>query len=97
MSTLFEIVSPSYLLFPALVGTLMMGLVCPLIGSYLVLRRTVFLGLTLPEIAAAGVAFTFWLQELGWLPQIGQGERGIAMIGSLTFTFLGMGLLGYLE
>ncbi|HZH84811.1 MAG TPA: metal ABC transporter permease [Phototrophicaceae bacterium] len=97
MSTLFEIVSPSYLLFPALVGTLMMGLVCPLIGSYLVLRRTVFLGLTLPEIAAAGVAFTFWLQQLGWLPQIGQGERGIAMIGSLTFTFIGMGLLGYLE
>ena len=97
MSTLFEIVSPSYLLFPALFGTLMMGLVCPLIGSYLILRRTVFLGLTLPEIAAAGVAFTFWLQKLGWLPQIGQGERGIAMIGSLTFTFLGMGLLGYLE
>src|SRR5689334_7000477 len=97
MNGFFTIVNPSYLLFPALVGTLMMGLVCPLIGSYLVLRRTVFLGLTLPEIAAAGVAFTFWLQQLGWLPQIGQGERGIAMIGSLTFTFIGMGLLGYLE
>ena len=37
MSTLFEIVNPSYLLFPALVGTMIMGLVCPLIGSYLVL------------------------------------------------------------
>jgi ABC-type Mn2+/Zn2+ transport system permease subunit len=97
MSTLFEIVHPSYLLFPALVGTMIMGLVCPLVGSYLVLRRTVFLGLTLPEIAAAGVAFTFWLQELGFLPQIREGERGIAMIGSLTFTLLGMGLLGYLE
>jgi len=97
MSTLFEIVHPSYLLFPALLGTLIMGLVCPLVGSYLVLRRTVFLGLTLPEIAAAGVAFTFWLQQLGFLPQIGEGERGIAMIGSLTFTLLGMGLLGYLE
>ena len=47
MSTLFEIVNPSYLLFPALVGTMIMGLVCPLVGSYLVLRRTVFLGLTL--------------------------------------------------
>jgi ABC-type Mn2+/Zn2+ transport system permease subunit len=97
MSTLFEIVRPSYLLFPALIGTLIMGLVCPLVGSYLVLRRTVFLGLTLPEIAAAGVAFTFWLQELGLLPQLGQGERGLAMLGSLVFTFLGMGLLGYLE
>jgi ABC-type Mn2+/Zn2+ transport system permease subunit len=97
MSTLFEIVHPSYLLFPALVGTMIMGLVCPMVGSYLVLRRTVFLGLTLPEIAAAGVAFTFWLQQLGIFPQVGQSERGIAMIGSLTFTFLGMGLLGYLE
>src|ERR1700746_3441409 len=97
MSTLFEIVRPSYLLFPALIGTLIMGLVCPLVGSYLVLRRTVFLGLTLPEIAAAGVAFTFWLQELVLLPQLGQGERGLAMLGSLVFSFLGMGLLGYLE
>ena len=74
-----------------------MGLVCPLIGSYLVLRRTVFLGLTLPQVAAAGVSFTFWLQQSGLLPEWGQSERGIGMVGSLVFTFLGMGLLGYLE
>jgi ABC-type Mn2+/Zn2+ transport system permease subunit len=97
VSTLLEIVSPSYLLFPALLGTMIMGLVCPLVGSYLVLRRTVFLGLTLPEIAAAGVSFTLWLQQTGVLPQLGQGERSIGMVGSLVFTFLGMGLLGYLE
>jgi ABC-type Mn2+/Zn2+ transport system permease subunit len=76
---------------------MIMGLVCPLIGSYLVLRRTVFLGLTLPEIAAAGVSFTFWLQQTGVLPPLEQTERTIGMIGSLLFTFLGMGLLGYLE
>ena len=97
MSAFIEIFSPSYLLFPALLGTAIMGLVCPLIGSYLVLRRTVFLGLTLPQIAAAGVSFTFWLQQSGFLPEWGQGERGIGMVGSLVFTFLGMGLLGYLE
>jgi ABC-type Mn2+/Zn2+ transport system permease subunit len=97
MSAFFEILSPSYLLFPALLGTAIMGLVCPLIGAYLVLRRTVFLGLTLPQIAAAGVSFTFWLQQAEFLPQWGQGERGVGMIGSLVFTFLGMGLLGYLE
>jgi ABC-type Mn2+/Zn2+ transport system permease subunit len=97
MSTFFEILSPSYLLFPALLGTAIMGLVCPLIGAYLVLRRTVFLGLTLPQIAAAGVSFTFWLRQTEFLPQWGQGERGVGMIGSLVFTFLGMGLLGYLE
>ena len=97
MNDFVTILSPSYLLFPALVGTLIMGLVCPLIGSYLVLRRTIFLGLTLPEIAAAGVSFTFWLQQTGVLPQFAEGERSIGMIGSLVFTFLGMGLLGYLE
>jgi ABC-type Mn2+/Zn2+ transport system permease subunit len=97
MNTFLEILSPSYLLFPALLGTAIMGLVCPLIGCYLVLRRTVFLGLTLPEIAAAGVSFTFWLQQVGLLPQLGEGERGITIVGSLAFTFLGMGLLGYLE
>jgi ABC-type Mn2+/Zn2+ transport system permease subunit len=97
MNSFLEIISPSYLLFPALLGTLIMGLVCPLVGSYLVLRRTIFLGLTLPEIAAAGVSFTFWLQHTGWLLQVGESERAIGMIGSLVFTFLGMGLLGYLE
>ena len=97
MNSFVEILSPSFLLFPALVGTVIMGLVCPLVGSYLVLRRTVFLGLTLPEIAAAGVSFTFWLQQTGILPELHQGERGIGMIGSIVATFLGMGLLGYLE
>jgi ABC-type Mn2+/Zn2+ transport system permease subunit len=97
MNGFFTILTPSYLLFPALVGTLIMGFVCPLIGSYLVLRRTIFLGLTLPEIAAAGVSFTFWLQQTGILPELVQGERSIGMIGSLLFTFLGMALLGYLE
>src|SRR5262245_46697216 len=76
---------------------MIMGLVCPLVGSYLVLRRTVFLGLTLPQIAAAGVSFAFWLQQTGFLPRWEQSEQGIGMIGSLVFTFLGMGLLGYLE
>ena len=97
MNTGFEIFSPSYLLFPALLGTGILGLVCPLIGSYLVLRRTVFLGLTLPQIAAAGIAFTFWLQQAGFLPLLGDSEHGVGMLGSLLFTFLGMGLLGYLE
>lgn len=97
MTTLLEIFSPSYLLFPALLGTVIMGLVCPLIGSYLILRRTVFLGLTLPQIAAAGVSFTFWLQQMSFFPDWGQSERAMGMLGSLLFTFSGMALLGFLE
>src|SRR4030095_10200722 len=82
---------------PALLGTAIMGLVCPVIGSYLVLRRTVFLGLTLPQIAGARVSFTFLLPRSGLVPPWEHGERGIGMLGSLAFTLLGMGLLGYLE
>lgn len=97
METFLEILNPSFLLFPALLGSSVLGLVCPLVGAYLILRRTIFLGLTLPQIAGAGVAFAFWLQQLGLLSTLGVGERSVGMVGSLLFTFLGMGLLGYLE
>jgi ABC-type Mn2+/Zn2+ transport system permease subunit len=97
MNTFLEILNPSFLLFPALLGSSILGLVCPLVGAYLILRRTVFLGLTLPQIAGAGVAFAFWLQYMGLLSTLGGRERTVGMLGSLLFTFLGMGLLGYLE
>ena len=97
MQTLFEILNPSFLLFPALLGSSVLGLVCPLVGAYLILRRTVFLGLTLPQIAGAGVAFAFWLRQMGLLSTMGGSERTVGMAGSLLFTFLGMGLLGYFE
>ena len=67
MQTFLEILNPSFLLFPALLGSSVLGLVCPLVGAYLILRRTVFLGLTLPQIAGAGVAFAFWLHQMGLL------------------------------
>ena len=57
------------------------------------LRRRVFLGLTLPQIAACGVAFTFWLAHaLGRLSHGTGGERFLATAGSLVFTLAGMGL-----
>ncbi len=97
MQTFLEILNPSFLLFPALLGSSVLGLVCPLVGAYLILRRTVFLGLTLPQIAGAGVAFAFWLHQMGLLSNMGGSERTVGMVGSLLFTFFGMGLLGYLE
>ena len=66
-------------------------------GAHLILRRRIFLGLTLPQIAACGVAFTFWIyHELGLAHGAG-GERLLAMAGSLLWTFIGMGLLAYLD
>ena len=97
MVSFWEIFSPSFLLFPALLGSAILALVCPLVGAHLMLRRRVFLGLTLPQIAACGVAFTFWMYHaLGFTHGSG-GERLLAMAGSLFFTLAGMGLLAYLD
>jgi ABC-type Mn2+/Zn2+ transport system permease subunit len=97
MVSFLDVLSPSFLLFPALLGSAILGFVCPLVGAHLMLRRRIFLGLTLPQIAACGVAFTFWLYHwLGWTHGSG-GERLLAMAGSLVFTLAGMGLLAYLD
>jgi ABC-type Mn2+/Zn2+ transport system permease subunit len=93
----FEILNPSFLLFPALLGSAILALVCPLVGAHLMLRRRIFLGLTLPQIAACGVAFTFWLSHAAGVSHGTGGERLLAMVGSLVFTLVGMGLLAYLD
>src|SRR5688500_19506663 len=97
MVSVFELFSPSFLLFPALAGSAILAFVCPWVGAHLMLRRRVFLGLTLPQIAACGVAFTFWLYHwVGWSHGVG-GERLWAMAGSLVLPLLGMGLLADLD
>jgi len=97
MVSIFEVLSPSFLLFPALLGSSILALVCPLVGAHLILRRRVFLGLTLPQIAASGVAFTFWIYHYAGLAHGHGGERLLAIAGSLLCTFIGMGLLAYLD
>jgi len=51
----------------AIAATLLAGLVCPLVGTLLLVRRTGFYGIALPQFAATGVAFGFavlpWWQE----------------------------------
>jgi ABC-type Mn2+/Zn2+ transport system permease subunit len=93
----FDVLSPSFLLFPALLGSAILAFVCPLVGAHLMLRRRIFLGLTLPQIAACGVAFTFWLSHAVGVSHGTGGERFLAMVGSLVFTLVGMGLLAYLD
>ena len=97
MVSFFDVLSPSFLLFPALLGSAILAFVCPLVGAHLMLRRRIFLGLTLPQIAACGVAFTFWLSHAAGLSHGTGGERLLAMAGSLVFTLAGMGLLAYLD
>jgi ABC-type Mn2+/Zn2+ transport system permease subunit len=54
----------------AILAALLAGLVCPLIGCFLLLRRTGFHGVLLPQLGATGVALGFailpwWIDHLG--------------------------------
>ena len=66
MRLLAEVLDPGFLLRDSLLSGLLVGLVCPWVGVYFVLRRIVFLGVALPQVSAAGVALAFLLHNLGW-------------------------------
>lgn len=54
----------------AMAASLLAGLVCPLVGSFLFVRRTSFYGVALPQFATAGVVFGFMLLPW-WVEHIG--------------------------
>jgi ABC-type Mn2+/Zn2+ transport system permease subunit len=99
MSGIAEILSPDFLLRDALVGSVLVGLVCPLVGVYFVLRRMIFLGVALPQLSAAGIACAFLLYALlvGNHRHGDLNERSLAMLGSFTFTLAGLLILARLE
>lgn len=67
----------------ALAASLLAGLVCPLLGALLHLRRTSFWGITLPQFAASGVVFGFVLLPW-WIAHIGLG--GLTLEAALSDT-----------
>ncbi len=99
MTSLLEILSPHFLLRDAVVASVLVGLVCPLVGVYFVLRRMIFFGVALPEVSAAGIAICF----LVYGTLVGPHEHGamseqlLAMIGSFGFTLLALLILVGLE
>ena len=99
MSLLFEMLSPSFLLRDALVGSVLVGAVCPLVGVYFVLRRMIFLGVALPQLSAAGIAFAFlaYRTVVGPHQHFEVGERVLAMLGSSAFTLGGILVLAAFE
>src|SRR5439155_1212013 len=99
MSALAEILSPDFLLRDALFGSILVGLVCPLVGAYFVLRRMIFLGVALPQLSAAGIASAFVaFQFLVGPHEHGQvSERALAMAGSFAFTLGGLLVLAAFE
>jgi len=99
MDTLTEILRPEFLLRDALVGSVLVGAVCPLVGVYFVLRRMIFLGVALPQLSAAGIAFAFVAYRLvvGPHEHLNVNERSLAMAGAVAFTLGGILVLAALE
>jgi ABC-type Mn2+/Zn2+ transport system permease subunit len=99
VSALADILRPDFLLRDALLGSVVVGIVFPLVGVYFVLRRMIFLGVALPQLSAAGIAFAFLLYSLivGRHEHGAESEHALALAGSLGFTLLGLLALAALE
>src|SRR5438309_3090437 len=97
MDTLLEILNPHFLLRNALYGGLIIGIVAPLVGVFLLARRMVFIGIALPQVSTAGVAAAFvWHTFFHGHPTRDVNDFLIALIGSSILTFaviLGLALL----
>ncbi|MBV9079635.1 MAG: metal ABC transporter permease [Elusimicrobia bacterium] len=100
MTYLLAPFQPGFLLHNAFWGSIAVGFFCPLIGVYFMLRRMVLLGVALPQISAAGIAFAFLLQGLGVVLTLHTGEpndRLLALLGSFVFTTGAIVALSLLE
>jgi len=98
MDTLLEMFSPEFLLRHAFYASLVIGCVAPLVGVYLILRRLVFLGVALPQISAAGIAFAYLLHTVGvHLYPHQEEEQFMALTGSVLFVGVALITLATLE
>src|SRR5947199_10144244 len=97
METLREILDPNFLLRNSVYMSLLVGLICPLVGVYLVLRRLIFMGVALPQISSCGIAFAFALHAWGIVPHFEGSEHTLAFAGSSAFTLTAILVLSLLE
>jgi len=98
MDTLLEILNPHFLLRNGLYGGLIIGIVAPLVGVYLLARRMVFIGIALPQVSTAGVAGAFvWHTFFHGHPSRDVNDFVIALVGSSVLTFAVILVLALLE
>lgn len=99
IESLREIVAGDFLLRHSVYVSLMVGLVCPVIGSFLILRRLIFLGVALPQVSSAGVAAALALHILAGHDSIfhDASETHLALGGSVLFTLAAIIVLAALE
>jgi ABC-type Mn2+/Zn2+ transport system permease subunit len=95
---LFEILNPNFLLRNAVYGGLIIGIVAPVVGVYLLARRMVFLGVALPQVSTAGIAAAFiWHAFFHGHPDRDINDFAIALVGSSLLTFGVIVMLALLE
>src|SRR5271169_1584568 len=100
METFYQILSPDFLLRNSIYTSVLVGLVCPLVGVFLVMRRLVFMGVALPQISSTGVAVALSLPLwLGFrLTDNGShSAHGLAFLGSITFSLAAILALAFME
>lgn len=97
MDTLREVFDPNFLLRNSVYMSLLVGLTCPLVGVYLVLRRLVFMGVALPQISSCGIAFAFALESWGIIHHSEGSEHTLAFVGSSLFTLTAILIFSVLE
>jgi ABC-type Mn2+/Zn2+ transport system permease subunit len=99
METLIQLLK-SDLFRNSLYVSILVGFACPLVGVFLVLRRLVFMGVTLPQISSTGVAFALsvpmWLSK-GPIEHTSSKEHLLAFIGSSAFSLGAILILAVLE
>ncbi|HEY3197793.1 MAG TPA: metal ABC transporter permease [Nitrospirales bacterium] len=95
---MLEILNPNFLLRNAVYGGLIIGIVAPLVGVYLLARRMVFLGVALPQVSTAGIAAAFiWHAFFHGHPDRDINDFAIALVGSSLLTFGVIVVLALLE
>jgi ABC-type Mn2+/Zn2+ transport system permease subunit len=91
MESLRHILSPDFLLRNSVYTSVLIGLACPLVGVFLVLRRLVFIGVALPQISSTGIAIALsvpmWLGLLQ--PEHATHSEHLYAFAGSTFCSLG--------
>jgi ABC-type Mn2+/Zn2+ transport system permease subunit len=100
MEIIYQIFSPDFLLRNSIYTSVLVGLVCPLVGVFLVMRRLVFMGVALPQISSTGVAIALSLPL--WIgfnlsEHSSHSAHMLAFIGSITFSLTAIMVLAFLE
>jgi ABC-type Mn2+/Zn2+ transport system permease subunit len=96
---LHHILAPDFLLRNSLYIGVLVGLACPLVGVFLVLRRLAFMGVALPQISSTGIAFALLCSVWLGIDPAGEGPTAhlLAFTGSIVFSLVAILTLAVME